>query len=367
MKTIRFIDKDRVQFAATLRKKVNDYFREKKLSPKGNGSMIFKAAIMLGMYLIPFAAILIFAMSPWLMMVLSVVIGIGMAGIGMAVMHDGAHGSFSTKGWLNKLFGNTMYLIGGNLFNWKMQHNIFHHTFTNINGYDEDIRSRVVIRMSQEEPLRKIHRFQHVYAFFLYGLMTLSKLVGDFFQLSEYNKTGVTKEQNANPRMEYWKLIASKALYLFVTLGLPLLLTSFAWWQVLIGFFIMHFTAAIIMSFVFQMAHVVEGVDQPVPENGIIEKEWGVHELMTTSNFSRKNRLLGWFIGGLNFQIEHHLFPNICHVHYRKIAPIVKETAEEFGLPYHEKKTFFHALVSHLRILRELGRKRKLVPVKVQR
>jgi linoleoyl-CoA desaturase len=367
MKTIKFVNKDRRQFAATLRKKVNSYFKEKKISSKGNGSMIVKAVIMLGLYLVPFALVLIFPMSAWLLILFSVVMGIGMSGIGMAVMHDGAHDSFSKKGWLNKLFGNTMYLIGGNVFNWKLQHNIFHHTFTNINGFDEDIRSRVVIRMSHEEPLKKHHRFQYLYFLFLYSLMTLSKLVGDFFQLYEYNKSGVTKEQNGKPRKEFVKLIASKGLYLAVAIGLPMLLTSFLWWQVLLGFLVMHLTAGVIMSVVFQMAHVVEGADQPVPDaNGNIDNEWAIHELLTTANFSRRNRLLSWFIGGLNFQIEHHLFPNICHVHYRKIAPIVKETAAEFGLPYNEKRTFLHAFVSHIKMLKELGRARKLVPVRIK-
>jgi linoleoyl-CoA desaturase len=365
MKTIKFIDKDRVQFAATLRKKVNNYFKEKKISTKGNSGMIVKAAVMLGLYLIPFAAILIFPMSVWLMILLSVIMGIGMAGTGMAVMHDGAHGSFSKKGWLNKFFGNTMYLLGGNVFNWKMQHNIFHHTFTNISGYDEDIRSRVVIRMSQETPLNKVHRYQHFYALFLYSLMTLSKLVGDFFQLSEYNKTGVTKEQNAKPRKEYFKLILSKVIYAALAIGLPLLLTSFLWWQILLGFLAMHLVAGIIMSVVFQMAHVVEGANQPVPDvNGNIENEWAIHELVTTANFAKRSRLLSWFIGGLNFQIEHHLFPNICHMHYRKIAPIVKETAKEFGLPYNEKKTFLDAFISHVKMLKELGRKKELITVR---
>ena len=367
MKTIKFINEDRVQFAATLRKKVNLYFKEKKISTKGNGGMIVKAITMLGLYLVPFVVILLFPMNVWLMIFLSVVMGIGMSGIGMSVMHDGAHGSFSNKGWLNKLFADTMYMIGGNVFNWKMQHNIFHHTFTNINGFDEDIRSRVVIRMSPEEPLKKIHRFQYLYFFILYSLMTLSKLVGDFFQLREYNKTGLTKEQNAKPQQEFLKLIGTKAFYLIIMIGLPLLLTSFLWWQVLLGFLAMHLTAGVIMSLVFQMAHVVEGAEQPLPNaEGNIENEWAIHELLTTSNFAKRNRLLSWFIGGLNFQIEHHLFPNICHMHYRKIAPIVKQTAMEFGLPYNAKRTFFHALVSHVRMLKELGRPRKLIRVHVK-
>jgi linoleoyl-CoA desaturase len=366
MKTIRFLNKDKQAFATTLRKKVNTYFKEKNISTKGEGRLIGKSVVMLGIYFVPFIAMLIFPMSAWLMIVLAVVMGIGMAGVGMSVMHDAAHGSFSGKGWVNKMFSSTMYSIGGNVFNWKMQHNLYHHTYTNIDGYDEDIRSRVVIRLSHEAPLKKFHRFQYLYVFFLYSLMTLSKLVGDFFQLNEYNKTGLTKEQNAKPKREYFKLIVSKVLYLAVAIGLPLLVTPFAWWVVLLGFLAMHLTAGLIMSVIFQMAHVVEGADQPVPENGALDSEWAIHELMTTANFSRKSRLLGWYIGGLNFQIEHHLFPHISHVHYRKISPIVEETAKEFGLPYNQKKTLFHALASHIRILKELGKKREPALIRVR-
>jgi linoleoyl-CoA desaturase len=366
MKTIKFLNKDKQNFALTLRKKVNAYFKEKNISTKGEGKILFKSVLMLGLYFAPFILMLVFPMSAWLMLVLALVMGVGMAGVGMSVMHDAVHGSFSGKGWVNKLFGNTMYSIGGNVFNWKMQHNLFHHTYTNIDGYDEDIRSRVVLRLSHDAPLKKFHRFQYLYAFFLYSLMTLSKLVGDFFQLNEYNKTGLTKEQNAKPKREYFKLILSKVLYLGIAIGLPLLLTSFAWWQVLLGFLVMHLTAGLIMSVIFQMAHVVEGADQPIPAEGALESEWAIHELMTTANFSRKSRLLGWYIGGLNFQIEHHLFPHISHVHYRKISPIVEETAKEFGLPYNQKKTLFHAIASHIRILKALGKKRVLVPIPVR-
>ncbi len=369
MRTIRFLNTDKKAFAATLRKKVNAYFKEKNISTKGEGKLIGKSVAMLGLYFVPFIAMLILPMSAWLFIILAVVMGIGMAGVGMSVMHDAVHGSFSGKGWLNKTFGTTMYAIGGNVFNWKMQHNLNHHTFTNIDGYDEDIRSRAVLRLSHEAPLKKYHRFQYLYVFFLYSLMTLSKLVGDFFQLREYNKSGLTKSQNAKPKLEYFKLIISKALYLGAAIGLPLMLTPFAWWVVLLGFLAMHLTAGLIMSIIFQMAHVVEGADQPVPENGALETEWAIHELATTANFSRKSRLLGWYIGGLNFQIEHHLFPHISHVHYRKISPIVEETAKEFGLPYNQKKTLFHALASHIRILKALGRKREpiLIPVRVNK
>lgn len=342
---------------AVLKKNVNEYFKEKGISSKGNWKMGVKSAVMLSLYLVPFVLILTLPMAGWMIFPLSILMGIGMAGTGMSVMHDAAHGSFSKKAWLNELLGSTIVLLGTTGFNWKVQHNVLHHTFTNIDGMDEDIGGRELLRFSKHSPLKKIHRFQHFYAYFLYSLMTLSKLIKDFFQLHEYNKSGITKEQNAKPALEYVKLIGTKVIYLLATIGLPLIFSDFTWWQVLLGFIVMHCTGGIIMAIVFQMAHIVEGVDQPLPgKDGNIENEWAIHQLQTTANFSRRSRIMNWFIGGLNFQIEHHLFPNICHIHYRKISLIVERTAREYGLPYNVKSTFAHALVSHARMLKALGR-----------
>jgi linoleoyl-CoA desaturase len=234
-----------------------------------------------------------------------------------------------------------MFLLGSNTFNWKVQHNILHHTFTNIYGYDQDIETKAVLRLCEHAPKKKFHRFQYIYAFFFYGLMTLSKLITDIFQLIEFNTSGITKEQHHNPKIEIIRLLFSKIIYFSIIIGLPILFTPYKWWQVLIGFFILHFTSGIIMSTVFQMAHVVNGVEQPLPnKNNIITNEWAVHQLRTTANFAKDNKLLNWYVGGLNFQIEHHLFPNICHIHYPKIAPIVEKTALDFGIAYNTKSTF---------------------------
>jgi linoleoyl-CoA desaturase len=295
-------------------------------------------------------------MNVWIAVLMAALIGTGMAGIGMCVMHDAVHGSYSHKQWVNKMLGSTMYLLGSNVFNWKIQHNYLHHAYTNIDGYDQDIASRGPIRLSQYAPLKKIHRYQYIHAFFFYGLMTISKLIRDFTQLLEYNKAGITRQYRINPVSEYIKMIIVKILYLFVFIGLPVLFTPFSWWQVLLGFFIMHWVAGCILSTIFQMAHVVEGTEQLLPDaEGIIESEWAVHELLTTSDFARNNLFLGYYAGGLNFQIEHHLFPNICHIHYRKIAPVVEKTAKEFGFNYNLKPTFRNALYSHIRRLKELG------------
>jgi linoleoyl-CoA desaturase len=358
MQTIKFVNtKDKGQFTATLRKNVNEYFKNEGISTKGNWKMVVKSAVMLSLYLIPFILMLTIPMSAWLIIPLSILMGIGMAGIGMGVMHDAVHGSFSKKIWVNKMVGNVIYFIGGNKFNWKVQHNVLHHTYTNIEGHDEDIEPKAIFRMSQASPLKKIHRFQHVYAMFFYSLMTISRMVNEFKQLANYNKKGLTKQQGSTPRKEFSKLILGKIVYLMVIIGLPLVFSSFSWWLVILGFIVMHLVAGLFMSLVFQMAHVVEEASQPVPDSdGVIEKEWAIHELETTVNFSRKSRCFAYLIGGLNYQVEHHLFPNICHVHYRAISPIVERTAKEFGLKYNENRTFACAIGSHLRMLKTLGK-----------
>jgi linoleoyl-CoA desaturase len=359
MKTIKFIshDEHQKQFATALRKNVNDYFKERGISTKGNVAMVVQTIVMLSLYIIPLVLVLTMPMSAWSAVLMAILIGVGMAGIGMCVMHDAVHGSYSSKEWVNKLIGGTMYLLGSNVFNWKIQHNVLHHTYTNIEGYDQDISTRGPLRLSEHAPLHKIHRYQYVHAFFFYGLMTLSKLTKEFSQLIEFNKEGITQQHHVNPTLELIKMTVIKLVYLFVFIGLPILFTPFSWWQVLVGFFIMHWTAGCILSTVFQMAHVVEGTAQPLPNaEGIIEADWTVHELRTTSDFARNNHFLNWVVGGLNFQIEHHLFPNICHVHYQKIAPIVERTAKEFGFVYNLKPSFGNALVSHIRRLKELGR-----------
>jgi len=358
MQTIKFVNtKDKGLFTATLRKNVNEYFKNNELSTKGNWKMILKSLVMLSVYFGPFVLILTVPMSGWLIFPLSMLMGVGMAGIGMGVMHDAVHGSFSRRASVNKMVGNIIYFIGGNKFNWKVQHNVLHHTFTNIEGHDEDIEPKAVFRMSKASPLKKIHRFQHVYALFFYSLMTITRMINEFKQLAKYNKLGLTAQQGSTPKKEFNKLLIGKIAYVVIIVGLPLIFSPFSWWLIVLGFITMHLIAGLFMSLVFQMAHVVENAEQPVPDSeGVIEKEWAIHEMETTVNFSRKSRLFAYIIGGLNYQVEHHLFPNICHVHYRAISPIVERTAREFGVPYNENRTFIGAIASHLRMLRALGK-----------
>ena len=355
--TVRFAPPNRSAFSATLRQRVNQYFKDNNISRFGNREMVVKTIVLLGVYVAGYILVLTLPVNPWWLLPIVVVMGTSKAGVGMSVMHDALHGSYAKKQWINQWVGHSIYLLGANPSVWKIQHNVLHHTFTNIHGLDEDINSKSIIRLSEHAPQSWFHRYQHIYALFLYGGMTLQMTVNDFFKLLRYRKSGMVEKQAMRFDRECTKLVASKVAYLFFMLVFPVLVTALTWWQVLIGFVVMHLVAGYILSIIFQMAHIVEGAHQPLPTtDDNMENAWAIHQLETTANFARHNRVLNWFTGGLNFQIEHHLFPHICHVHYRKISDIVKSTAEDFQIPYNIKPTFREALRSHLRMLKVLGR-----------
>ncbi len=348
-----------LDFKKALYQRVNDYFLQKGLSRNHNPSMVAKTVLLLSLYIIPFIVILAVALPLWLVLVLYFMMGIGVAGVGMSVMHDGNHFGYSDNQKVNRWMGLTMNMLGADAYNWKIKHNKLHHVFTNIYGKDEDINSRVILRFAYAAPLKWYHRFQHVYAWFFYALMTISMVFGDAAKRINYRRRGITNiPPEAFRRSMIW-LIISKAIYTLAIIGLPLFLTGLNWWQVLVGFLIMHLTAGTILSLVFQMAHVVEGPEQPLPDaQGRMSDSLIAHQLKTTSDFSRGNKILSWYVGGLNYQIEHHLFPRTCHVHYPALASIVEGTAREFDLPYYVHDRFSDAFRSHMKTLKRLGREK---------
>ncbi|MFZ5942244.1 MAG: fatty acid desaturase family protein [Bacteroidota bacterium] len=358
-KKIRFNSPVNQEFIIELRQKVAAYFEERQLSKYGNGKLIPKALFMFALYLLPYFLMISGIISSFGGVLLCwILIGAGKAGVGMAVMHDANHSSFSANQQINHWLGKSMYLLGGFPANWRYQHNTMHHGFTNIEGYDEDIDPGPYLRISPHKPRLGIHRFQHLYAWFLYSLMTLSWVISkDLAQLNRYHRQGISLSSKLSYRQLVLSLIMAKAIYFTVFLVLPVLILPFAWYWCLFFFLMMHFTSGFILTTIFQTAHVMISSDYPLPdENGMMENNWAIHQLKTTSDFAPGNRLLSWFIGGLNYQIEHHLFPNISHVHYPAIAPIVRETASRYGLPYYVQPGFFSALKAHAAMLRKLGR-----------
>jgi linoleoyl-CoA desaturase len=357
--SIRFSRTESVNFFKTLNKRVNDYFKENGIKKTGNWKLYLKSALMFTLFFAPYFVILTMGLPGWANLLMTVLMGVGMAGVGMNVMHDGNHGTFSSKKWVNKLMGGSIYILAGNVYNWQVQHNVLHHTYTNIQDHDEDLEAGRILRFSPHAKWHRFHRFQHYYSIFLYGLLTFNwAITTDFAQMYRYTKRKLSYGKFPNPVVNWTVLVITKLIYATVWIVVPMLVLDIAWWKVLLGFFVMHYVAGVILSVVFQLAHVVDHAEMPLPqEDGSMQDSWAIHQLRTTVNFGTRNRIVNWFTGGLNHQVEHHIFPNISHIHYTKIAKIVKQTAREFNLPYNEYETTRKAILSHFRHLKELGKK----------
>jgi linoleoyl-CoA desaturase len=354
---VKFNKDDQPEFYRTLHKRVNNYFKENNISKHANGYMVFKTVFMLSLYFLPLIAMLTGLVTTfWSVFAMWILMGLGMSGIGFSVMHDANHGAYSSNTKINDALGFVLNFVGGYHINWRIQHNVLHHSYTNVHGHDEDIEHEI-FRFTPDEPANKRYRFQAFYAPFMYGLMTLFWVVyKDFKQIIGYDKRGLLKAQGLTLRSAMIQVILYKVLYVTLTLVLPLLLIDLPWTQILVGFLFMHFMCGLFLAFVFQPAHVIEDTEFfTTDEHGSVENSWAIHQLRTTVNFANESRLFSWFIGGLNYQVEHHLFPHICHIHYRKLSPIVRSTAQEYGIPYHEYATFWGALKSHFSLLHALG------------
>jgi linoleoyl-CoA desaturase len=284
--------------------------------------------------------------------------GLGLAGIGMSVMHDANHDAYSSNPFINKLVAQSLTIVGGDNRNWRTQHNILHHTYTNIHEHDRDIDNKVIMRFSPAGEYKKVQRFQIFYVFVFYSIMSLYWTTAkDFVQYVQFIKEGQHRDSATRKFLTLMGLIIWKAIYFTYMFALPMIFLHYSFGQLIIGFLIMHTLAGLILSIVFQLAHVVEDAKFPVPDDkGNIQNEWAIHQMETTADFSRGSWLITYYVGGLNYQTEHHLFPRICHVHYPAIAPIVEATAKEFGVKYIYNETFVKALKSHMSIISKLGK-----------
>jgi linoleoyl-CoA desaturase len=346
-------------FSKTLRIRVNSYFKTNKISRNANTTMVVKTVFMLSLFFGPlFILGSGIVSSVWLLFGLYILSGLGMAGIGMGVMHDAIHGSYSKNKTTNTLLGYSLNMIGANAIVWKIQHNILHHTYTNIEHADDDLNAPFFLRFSPHAKHYWVHQYQHIYIWFFYSLSTISWITTkDFVRLKHFKNMGFLNEKNEY-RNALISMTAWKLFYYSYALVLPLIMMPFAWWIILLAFISMHFLTGLLVSVVFQIAHIMPDNQFPLPDSeGQMNDNWYGHQFATTTNFSPKSKLLFWLIGGLNYQIEHHVLPDVCHVHYKKLTKIVSDTAKEFGMPYHVKKSFFGAIKDHTNLLRSLGEK----------
>jgi linoleoyl-CoA desaturase len=350
-------NKDQCDFTTLLKKRVSAYFASSNRSPKANRSMWVKSLFMMGLTALTFGAILTGVFGGWGTVVLYACMGFLVATGTMNIAHDALHGAYVTRSWGNRALGFSMDLFGASSFYWKKEHTVDHHTFTNIAEHDADLAAPFLLRLCPKAPRYSFHRFQHWYAPLLYSLNLIRWVyVSDFKRVIEIVKERKTST-SAFPKREIFLLFFFKALHVFIFLALPMIVLTFPWWQVLLGYIGLLSVTGITMTTIFQLAHIVENVAFPLPNDmGKIDNSFSKHQLATTSNFATKNRLVGFLFGGLNFQIEHHLFPHVCHTHLKALSVIVKETAGEFGLPYYENASFFGAIRSHFRTLKRFGR-----------
>jgi linoleoyl-CoA desaturase len=355
---IKFVPRENKMFFVTLKSRVDDYFKESGISQHANANMVIKTISLFAIYLLPFFALLLVPMSSGAALVMWLIMGIGMAGIGMGVMHDANHGAYSNNDVVNRIMSFSLNLLGASIFNWKFQHNLLHHTYTNITHMDDDIEDKAILRFSPHTQLKSVHRFQWIYAFAFYSITSLYWiLLKDFVQFVKYIRNGVNQKSKAENTVAFVKILIIKACYFSVVFGLPVWVAGYSFGFTILGFLVMHAISGIILTVVFQLAHTVEETSHPMPDaNGNIENEWAIHQMNTTVDFSPGNKWLSWYLGGLNYQVEHHLFPRICHVHYPTISKIVQNTAQEFGVPYLVNETFGQALRSHIATLRRFGR-----------
>jgi len=353
---VSFKGKNDRNFVTDLKNEVNRYFEENNLSKNADYRMVLKTIILLSVYFGSYALIISGALSWPVMLGLCVVMGIGMAGIGFSVSHDALHGAYTSNNLINRLLGYSFDLLGANGYIWKITHNVVHHTYTNIHEHDEDLEVAEFIRLSPHADYKSIHKAQHYLAFVAYSFATLFWVFIKDYKYFFKDHLG-PYENKSHPVSEWITLIVTKIIYYTYMLVIPMLVLSITWWQLLIGFMAVHLTAGVILGVIFQLAHVVEGTDHPTENvEGNIENTWMIHQMETTSDFAHENKLLCWYIGGLNYQIEHHLFPKICSIHYPDIAPIVQRVAEKHGVPYHYQETLGKAINSHYKTLKKFGK-----------
>lgn len=342
-------------FHAELKQRITRYFDQMGKPTTGNHQLFLKAIILFTAFSIVYVHLVFFTPALLWQVFESIVLGGIVAAIGFNIMHDGAHGSFSQYKWLNRLAAFSLNLLGGNSFMWNVKHNIIHHAYTNVDGVDDDIDIQPWMRMSLTQKKHKLHRYQHLYFWILYSLLYILWIFFLDYQKYFRKKVGALplKNMQFSDHAIFWGF---KVLHLFLFVALPIYTMGVGAW--LTSFLIFTLVAGLVLSLVFQLAHTVEHTAFPVPDaaTGKLEDEWVIHQLKTTANFATQNSIVNWLVGGLNFQIEHHLFPKISHIHYQALSKIVREACKEYGIPYLEYPRVRYAVASHVAFLKQMGR-----------
>ena len=341
-------------FQVEVRRRIDEFFRSTGRRQRDCPQMYLKTAILLTSFVASYALLVFAAQSWWQALPLAVWLGLTTAGIGFNIQHDGGHQAYSDHALINRLAAMTLDVVGGSSYQWRWKHAVFHHTYVNITGQDTDITLGALGRLTPHQKRLWFHRWQQFYLWPLYGLQAINwHLDGDFRDVIK-GRIG----EHRVPRPRGWDLaifLAGKLTFFGLAFGIPILLHPF--WVVALFYTVTALVLGMVLSVVFQLAHCVEQAAFPLPrpDTGRIENAWAIHQVETTVDFARRSRVAAWLLGGLNFQIEHHLFPRICHVNYPAMSSLVERTCREFGVNYQEHKSFRAGVVSHFRWLRRMG------------
>jgi linoleoyl-CoA desaturase len=342
-------------FRKTLYERVNAYLRDNGLPARDVPAMYWKTAIVLAWWLGAYLLLLLGRFPPRVNVALCAVWALAIAAVGFNVMHDAGHSGYSNHPRVNWLMSLSGELLGMSVFRWRTKHNVWHHTYTNIAGYDDDVEAFGLMRLTPRAPCKPLHRGQAWYFPLVYSLIGFDFVLRDFMMvlIGKSDAHHIYPKMSAADRVTFW---AGKLFFFTIVFALPLLV--YPWWQVLLGFSIVMLTVGLVMGVVFQLAHINGEAAFPEPAGNplCVDNEWAAHQVETTVDFAPRNRLLSWYIGGLNYQIEHHLLPHICHLNYPRLAPLVRATCEEFGIRYTCYPTWRAAFAAHWRQLGLLGR-----------
>ena len=339
-------------FPKVLRQRLDRFFADQDLSPKANRSMWLKISV--GLSVLAGAWITIYVMRPpaWAFVTLYVLSGLAQTFLLLNIAHDSNHNAISSSSVVNKTMNYAFDLCGINSYMWRILHHRGHHSCVNIHGEDDALTGRGLFRFTPHEPHRRLHRFQHLYALCLYALFSLDYVfVRDFeaffFPAHDYLK------KTRHPVREITILFAGKAFYFTYMLALPVVLLGKSPLLVAGSFLLVHLLIGLSVSLVFQTTHTIDTTYFPVTRSEFDNSVY--HIFATTADYATGNPVVGWLAGGLNHHIAHHLCPFVCHTHYPALTRIVRETAEEFGIPYRQHPTMTRAISHHLLLLKQLG------------
>jgi linoleoyl-CoA desaturase len=341
-------------FYPTLKTKVDAYFQETGKKKTGTWAIYHKAVVLFAILVACFGMVMFGDFSNGIKLLMCGIMGLTSASIGFNVMHDACHGSYTPNSKINDAMGLSLNVLGGIAYFWKQKHNIIHHTYTNVDGVDDDIAKLPTIRHCESQKWYPAHKVQHLYLPFLYMISSLFWIFFMDFQKYFKRKIYTTKawKMDSKEKVIFW---VTKIYYVAIWMILPISIFGFLPW--LAGFMVMHAVMGFTLGVTFQLAHVVENTHfYEGYEDVKIDEEWAITQVLTTANFARRNPIVNWFVGGLNFQIEHHLFPRISHTHYPALSEIVKQHCEEYNVPYNDNPTMWGAVKSHFKMMRLFGK-----------